>query len=191
MEVHRTALDISFKHCDPAGIVFYPRYTEMVNDVVEHWFRHGLGCDFATLHGPRAIAIPVVKLQIDFSSPGFLGETLESELVVSRLGISSLSLRIAMRGQRAAEDGKEGIHETRNLAVELVDIEPVTLLPVFGTRERALHGVSSDGALKLVANLTVVFVDMNGKKPIEIPADLRAAADRYRSGESLEPARAP
>ncbi|MBL8378397.1 MAG: acyl-CoA thioesterase [Burkholderiales bacterium] len=150
-EVHRTALEISFRHCDPAGIVFYPRYAEMINDVVEHWFKHGLGCDFATLHGPRAIAIPVVKLQIDFKNPGFLGETLEAGLVVSRLGTSSLSLDITMRGQGAAQ--------------------------------------ATD--LKLVANLTVVFVDMGGKKAIEIPADLRAALERYRSDERYELARTP
>jgi 4-hydroxybenzoyl-CoA thioesterase len=140
--VHRIVLDISFKHCDPAGIVFYPRYTEMVNDVVEHWFKHGLGCDFATLHGPRGIAIPVVKLQMDFKSPGFLGETLAAELAVERLGTSSLGLHIALRGP-----GDAGAH-----------------------------------ALKLIAALTVVFVDMAGKKPMEIPADLRAAAEKYRIG---------
>jgi 4-hydroxybenzoyl-CoA thioesterase len=140
-EVHRTELEISFKHCDPAGIVFYPRYTEMVNDVVEHWFKHGLGCDFATLHGPRGITIPVVKLQMDFRSPGFLGETLVAELAVERLGTSSLGLRIALRGPGAA--GENGV--------------------------------------KLVAALTVVFVDMAGKKPMQIPADLRAAAGKYRN----------
>src|SRR6478735_11041019 len=134
-EVHRTELDISFKHCDPAGIVFYPRYTEMVNDVVEHWFKHGLGCDFATLHGPRGIAIPVVKLQMDFKNPGFLGETLVTELMVAHLGTSSLGLRIALRGP----------------------------------------GAGSDLASKVVAELTLVFVDMAGKKPIGIPSDLRVA----------------
>jgi 4-hydroxybenzoyl-CoA thioesterase len=141
-EVHRTALEISFKHCDPAGIVFYPRYTEMVNDVVEHWFKHGLGCDFATLHGTRGIAIPVATLRMDFKSPGFLGETLRAELNVDRLGSSSLGLRIALHGP-------------------------------------------GDPDLKLIAELTVVFVDMAGKKPMPIPADLRARAEKYRNGAAL------
>lgn len=138
-QAHRTELDISFKHCDPAGIVFYPRYVEMVNDVVEHWFKNGLSCDFATLHGPRAMAIPVVKLQMDFRSPGFLGETLEAELGVVRLGKSSLGLRVALRRQ----------------------------------------GAGGADALKLVADLTLVFVDIGSKRPVEIPSDLRAAAGRY------------
>jgi 4-hydroxybenzoyl-CoA thioesterase len=142
-QAHHMELDISFKHCDPAGIVFYPRYTEMVNDVVEHWFKHGLGCDFAALHGPRGIAIPVVKLQMDFKSPGFVGETLVAELGVDRLGKSSLGLRVALRGR----------------------------------------GSERDEALKLVADLTLVFVDMGAKRPLEIPLDLRAAAAKYRTGD--------
>ena len=144
--VHRAELEISFKHCDPAGIVFYPRYAEMVNDVVEHWFKHGLGCDFATLHGPRAIAVPVVKLQMDFRSPGLLGETLVGDLEVERLGTSSLGLCIAFRGSDAA----------------------------------------GERALKLVADLTLVFVDMGGKRPMAIPPDLRAAAERYQKTGGAE-----
>ena len=73
-DIHQTSFDISFKHCDPAGIVFYPRFTEMLNDVVEHWFKYGLGCDFAVLHGSRGLAIPTVRLEIDFKRPAFLGE---------------------------------------------------------------------------------------------------------------------
>lgn len=29
---------VLFKHCDPAGIVFYPRYFEIINDCIEAFF---------------------------------------------------------------------------------------------------------------------------------------------------------
>lgn len=132
----KVPLPISFKHCDPAGIVFYPRYVEMLNDVVEQWFQSALGCDFATLHGPRAIAVPVVNLQVDFKAPAVLGERLQAELVVDRLGKSSLGLCIAFRGP---------------------------LVP-------------DASSVRLYARLTLVFVQMEGKRPIEIPEDLRRAA---------------
>ncbi|CPO21707.1 4-hydroxybenzoyl CoA thioesterase [Bordetella pertussis] len=32
-------VEVRFRHCDPAGIVFYPRYFEMINDFVEEWRR--------------------------------------------------------------------------------------------------------------------------------------------------------
>ena len=31
-------VEVRFRHFDPAGIVFYPRYFEMINDFVEEWF---------------------------------------------------------------------------------------------------------------------------------------------------------
>ena len=34
---------IEFNHCDPAGIVFYPRYFEMTNSVVENFFADVVG----------------------------------------------------------------------------------------------------------------------------------------------------
>jgi 4-hydroxybenzoyl-CoA thioesterase len=105
-KTHATTLPISFKHCDPAGIVFYPRYVEMINDTVEHWFAYGLGCDFATLHGPRATAVPVVSLQVDFQRPGLLGETLTASLVLERLGNSSMTLHVVLRRADAADTGE-------------------------------------------------------------------------------------
>ena len=95
---HRVPLEVSFKHCDPAGIVFYPRYVEMLNDVVEHWFRHGLGCDFLTLHGSRGMAVPVANLEVDFKVPSVLGDTLLCQLTVQHVGKSSLHLRIDVLG---------------------------------------------------------------------------------------------
>ena len=38
MAVFETVIPVRFQHCDPAGIVFYPRYLEMINQTVEEWF---------------------------------------------------------------------------------------------------------------------------------------------------------
>ncbi len=44
------------RHCDPAGIVFYPRYVGIINDLVEEWFEHGPRLSFHTLHVERGVA---------------------------------------------------------------------------------------------------------------------------------------
>lgn len=89
---------IRFQHCDPAGIVFYPRYTEMINATVEDWFEH-IGLSFADIHGPMNAAIPAVSLNIDFKMPTRLGERLVLALAVERVGTSSVGLAIdAMLG---------------------------------------------------------------------------------------------
>lgn len=88
------ALDIgiSFKHCDPAGMVFYPRYVELLNDVVEAWFAQGLGCDYQALHLRRRMAIPTVSLDCQFTRPSRLGDRLVARLRVERIGTSSVTL---------------------------------------------------------------------------------------------------
>ena len=41
--LYRRLYPIEFNHCDPAGIVFYPRYFEMTNHVCENFFREAVG----------------------------------------------------------------------------------------------------------------------------------------------------
>lgn len=84
---------IRFQHCDPAGIVFYPRYIEMINATVEDWF-DSIGIGFAEIHGSLNTALPAVALSIDFRAPSRLGEMIVFTLDVERLGTTSLGLRI-------------------------------------------------------------------------------------------------
>lgn len=124
VEPHLMTLEIGFRHCDPAGIVFYPRCVEMVNDTVEHWFKHGLGVEFDVLHRVRGIAIPVVDLQCSFRIPGRLGESLVAALTVDRIGRTSLTLavRFMSTGSRAEQ------RLSAKLTIVFVDIK--TMQPI-------------------------------------------------------------
>lgn len=88
---------VMFQHCDPAGIVFYPRYFEMLNAVVEDWFERGLGVSFAELHLGRKVGVPLVHAEADFRAPSRLGETLEFTLTLAKIGRASAHLLIAAR----------------------------------------------------------------------------------------------
>ena len=85
---------IRFAHCDPAGIVFYPRYVELCNEVVEDWFAEGLGVGFAELHQARRIGVPAVRLEVEFAAPSRIGDVLGFRLAVTELGRTSATLRI-------------------------------------------------------------------------------------------------
>ncbi|WP_025896989.1 acyl-CoA thioesterase [Sneathiella glossodoripedis] len=85
---------VLFQHCDPAGIVFYPRYFEMVNAVVESWFEEELDLSFAQLHFEHNLAVPTVSIKTDFRAPSRLGEMLSLTLDVQKLGGSSLNLKV-------------------------------------------------------------------------------------------------
>lgn len=87
---------IRFQHCDPAGIVFYPRYVEMINATVEDWFA-AIGLPFAEIHITRNVAIPVVSLSVEFQMPSRLGEFVTFSLTLERLGTSSAKLSLSAR----------------------------------------------------------------------------------------------
>ncbi|MFA5530560.1 MAG: thioesterase family protein [Thiohalomonadaceae bacterium] len=85
---------IRFSHCDPAGIVFYPRYAELFNEVVEDWFAEGIGIGFRTLMEEHRLGLPVVRLEADFRTPARFGDTLTFRLAVAAIGKTSVQLRI-------------------------------------------------------------------------------------------------
>ncbi len=47
-------IPVRFTHTDPAGFVFFPRYFEMIQAVVEDWFTHAIGVRYAERYQPRA-----------------------------------------------------------------------------------------------------------------------------------------
>jgi 4-hydroxybenzoyl-CoA thioesterase len=98
VEVYRRPFKVMFQHCDPAGIVFYPRYFEMVNATVEDFFEEAVGVSFAAMHGERSFGIPAAQAGARFLRPSRLGDTLDVRLAIARLGRSALDLRITALG---------------------------------------------------------------------------------------------
>jgi 4-hydroxybenzoyl-CoA thioesterase len=95
--IFTTPMPVLFKHCDPAGIAFYPRLVEFANDTVEAWFA-ALGAPFPALIGERGIGVPAVTLNARFLKPCRHGEMLESRLRPVKLGERSMDLRIMLAG---------------------------------------------------------------------------------------------
>lgn len=79
---------IRFKHVDYAGIVFYPRFLEMLNDLVEDWFEEALDRPFSKIHETNGI--PTVDLKVQFKKAARLGEILTKKLWVQNLGGASV-----------------------------------------------------------------------------------------------------
>jgi len=83
---------VMFKHCDPAGIVFYPRYFEMINDCVEAFFEDVLALPFSALH--KTGGVPTAEITTRFTAPSRLGDILSIRLDVTKLGRSSVGVQI-------------------------------------------------------------------------------------------------
>jgi 4-hydroxybenzoyl-CoA thioesterase len=88
---------IRFHHCDPAGIVFYPQYFVLFNELVEDWFNHGLHIDYADFHQVQRLGTPMARLECDFLSPSKIGEVLHFRIHVKKIGKSSLTLAVEAR----------------------------------------------------------------------------------------------
>ncbi len=83
---------ILFKHCDPAGIVFFPRYFEMINDCVETFFDEVLGLPFEELH--LYGGVPTAEIRTRFTAPSRHGDRLAFTLDCTKVGRTSLGLEI-------------------------------------------------------------------------------------------------
>jgi len=129
-------LRIRFAHCDPAGIVFFPQYLVMVNNLVEDWVTEALGVPYAELLGRRRTGMPTVSLQCEFSAISRMGDEVRLGLRVERLGGKSLTLQIGCR-----------CGDEQRMAVRQV----------------------------------LVFTSLDTHRAIDIPADLRAAIERFQS----------
>ena len=89
-----TTAQVRFADVDLAGIVFYPRYFEMLNGAVEDWFARRLGLPFATMHIDLKVGVPTVSLSVTFVHPSRLDERLSIILTPREIGRSSCKLDI-------------------------------------------------------------------------------------------------
>lgn len=99
MAAFEMPLTVRFQHCDPAGIVFYPRYFEMFNLLVETWFDEALGLPFGELHLNQGYGVPTVRTEADFKAPSRLDDKLVLSLSVQDVGRSRISLLLQILGE--------------------------------------------------------------------------------------------
>lgn len=85
---------IRFSHCDPAGIVYFPQYLVLFNQLVEDWFTEGMGISYADMLGKRRLGLPIVRLECDFRAISCMGEALRFGVTIERIGGKSLTLSL-------------------------------------------------------------------------------------------------
>jgi 4-hydroxybenzoyl-CoA thioesterase len=89
---------IRFAECDPAGIVFYPQYFVMFNNLLEAWVDSLLPGGFAGYVLDQRHGLPTVRLEADFKSVSRMGEEVTLSLELVRLGNKSLTLFLSCTG---------------------------------------------------------------------------------------------
>jgi 4-hydroxybenzoyl-CoA thioesterase len=87
-------VQVGWGDCDPAGIVFYPRFYAWM-DTVSHLLAREMGVAREQMLPPTPdlLGFPVVGTQAQYTAPARMDDVLEVRTWVSRVGRTSLSLR--------------------------------------------------------------------------------------------------
>ncbi|AXO63713.1 acyl-CoA thioesterase [Pseudomonas sp. phDV1] len=129
---------IRFAECDPAGIVFYPQYFVMFNNLLEAWVDDLLpDVGFAGYIGELKYGMPSVRIEADFKSVSKMGDEVVLSLEVIRLGSKSITLQL----QCTSPEGEVRISVTQVLvttslvthkAIEIPDLlrQALASLPI-------------------------------------------------------------
>jgi 4-hydroxybenzoyl-CoA thioesterase len=94
MLTHTRELTIEWGDCDPAGIVFYPRYFAMFDASTAALFARALGMRKAKmLETYGIVGIPMVDTRARFISPASFGDEVTIETSLSEFRRSSFDVR--------------------------------------------------------------------------------------------------
>ncbi|MGO4853065.1 acyl-CoA thioesterase, partial [Phaeovulum sp. W22_SRMD_FR3] len=85
---------VEFNHCDPAGIVFYPRYFEMISALTERFFADGVGHSWARMAAQDGAGTPLGAINIRFLAPSRLEDWLDFTLQIKALGSASATFAL-------------------------------------------------------------------------------------------------
>ena len=104
--IFRRELTIEWAHCDPAGIVFNPRFFEFFDSNTWRLFEKALGVKPQDLAATYSIwSIPLVDARANFLKPSKFGDIVEVTSRVSEFRRSSFTVehRIINKGETAVE----------------------------------------------------------------------------------------
>jgi 4-hydroxybenzoyl-CoA thioesterase len=150
--IFTTQKDIRFHHCDPAGIVFYPRYYGLLHEAQEDWLAH-LG--FPEHHIiASGFGVPIVNMQTDFLGMSRYGDVVQIDVDLWKLGNSSIGMRYSLYSEEVNQ-----YQDSSAAWLENVPLKP--------------------RQVRLKAKSVVVYSEVPGGKAVRIPDALRAAMQPY------------
>jgi 4-hydroxybenzoyl-CoA thioesterase len=100
---------IEWGHCDPAGIVYAPRFLEMFGESTIMLFEKALGIRKRDMLKEQGVlGFPMVDVQARFLAPAAYGDAVVLEAEAPNFGNSSFTIRHRlMKGDRVCVEGVE------------------------------------------------------------------------------------
>ena len=88
---------VRFQHCDPAGIVFYPRFFYLLHEVQEDFFAHIGFPEHKLIENGRGL--PIVDLKTEFLGMCRNGDLLNITLELTRAGHASIGMQYEIHSE--------------------------------------------------------------------------------------------
>ena len=120
--VHVHPVEVRFGDCDPAGIVYFPRFFDFFHQAMETWFGDALGAPYADVITRRKLGFPAVHTEADFATPCRLGDHIHVELRVRAVGRKSLTFDYRVRG--ATDAPTAAPRATGSTVTVVIDMNP-------------------------------------------------------------------
>lgn len=90
-----TTQKIRYSDCDPQGIVFNGNYARYWDDALTDWFEEaGFGGEGL---GGTGVDVVTARIEMDFRASAGLGDTLDTDIAVERVGSTSMTLTFTTR----------------------------------------------------------------------------------------------
>jgi len=125
----RRQLTVEWGHCDPAGIVFNPRFFEFFDTNSWLLFEAALGVKPQDLAGTfDIVGIALVDARADFLKPVRFGDAIDIVSHVSEFRRSSFDVahKLTVGGELAVEGGESRVWTARDKA----DLDKITAAPI-------------------------------------------------------------
>ena len=108
MRVHRKQIHVEWGDCDPAGIVYYPRYFEYFDACANALFESAGLPKLDLLRTYGIMGIPLVEAHARYIAPSSFGDTLLVETRITEWKSSSFSVQHKLyRGEILAAEATE------------------------------------------------------------------------------------
>ena len=145
MFVNKRTVRIEWGDCDPAGIIYFPRYFVIMDNCTAHLFERATGLTKQQLTQRHAfIGFPMVDIRAKFHVPTSYGDDVVVESKITEFGKSRFEVEHRlMKGDRLAAEGFEtrvwaGAHPDDPKRIKSQSI-PEEIIKLFGApvREKA------------------------------------------------------
>lgn len=96
---YRISRIVGWGDCDPAAIVYTPRFLDWSMEAAEGFFREIIGTDWYQLRVTHGMGSPSVSIKMDFQKPLYAGEAFDVEVRVAKLSRATITFAITGRNK--------------------------------------------------------------------------------------------